>query len=96
MAIPTGVTYGLVTGINPAITPAGLAYLTMPLSGISSMIPMLFCLSASRRMPNTFARRLGSRLPIPLSSTDMFASLVAVTSLPPAQAMARHRRSTAA
>ena len=28
-----GVTYGLVTGISDAMTPAGLAYLTMPLLG---------------------------------------------------------------
>ena len=34
MAMPTGVTYGLVTGISAAITPAGFAYLTMPRAGI--------------------------------------------------------------
>ena len=33
MAMPIGVTYGLVTGISEAMTPAGLAYLTMPFSG---------------------------------------------------------------
>ena len=76
--MPIGVTYGLVTGISDAITPAGLAYLTMPFSGISSMMPMLFWRSASRRMPSTLARRVGSRLPMPLSSTLMFASRVAV------------------
>ena len=42
IAMVMGVTYGLVTGISEAITPAGFAYLTMPFSGISSMIPMLF------------------------------------------------------
>ena len=94
--MPIGVTYGLVTGISDAITPAGLAYLTIPLSGSSSMMPMLFCLSASRRMPSTFARRFGSGLPIPLSSTLMRASRAAVASFPPAQATARHSRSTAA
>ena len=52
MAMPIGVMYGLVTGISEQITPAGFAYLTMPLSGISSMIPMLFWRSASRRMPS--------------------------------------------
>ena len=51
--MPIGVMYGLVTGISEQITPAGLAYLTMPLSGSSSMTPMLFCRSASRRMPST-------------------------------------------
>ena len=94
--MPIGVTYGLVTGISEAMTPAGFAYFTMPLSGISSMMPMLFCRSASRRMPSTLARRLGSRLPMPLSSTLICASRVAVASLPPAQATARHSRSTAA
>ena len=51
------------------------------------MMPMLFWRSASRRMPSTFARRVGSRLPMPLSSTLMLASRVAVASLPPAQAI---------
>ena len=91
-----GVTYGLVTGISEAMTPAGLAYLTIPLSGISSMTPMLFCRNASRSTPCTLARRFGSGLPMPLSSTLMRASFVAVASLPPAQAIARHSRSTAA
>src|SRR6267143_4890520 len=88
--------YGLVTGISEAMTPAGFAYFTIPFSGISSMIPMLFCRSASRRMPSTFARRRGSGLPMPLSSTLICASLMAVASLPPAQATARHKLSTAA
>src|SRR5712691_1159514 len=88
--------YGLVTGISEAMTPAGFAYFTISLSGISSMIPMLFCRSASRRMPSTFARRRGSGLPMPLSSTLICASLMAVASLPPAQATARHNLSTAA
>ena len=96
MATPMGVTYGLVTGISEAMTPAGFAYLTMPFSGSSSMTPMLFCRSASRRMPSTFARRRGSGLPMPLSLTLICASRVAVFSLPPAHAIARHRRSTAA
>ena len=91
-----GVTYGLVTGISDAMTPAGLAYFTIPLSGISSMMPMLFCRRASRRTPSTFARRFGSGLPRPLSSTLIRASLVAVASLPPAHATARHNRSTVA
>src|SRR5437867_1538601 len=84
--MPMGVTYGLVTGISDAMMPAGFAYLTIPFSGISSMMPMLFCRSASRRMPRTFARRFGSGLPIPLSSTLIRASRVAVASFPPAQA----------
>ena len=40
------------------------------------MIPMLFWRRASRRMPAILARRRGSRLPMPLSSTLMFASRV--------------------
>jgi hypothetical protein len=36
------------------MTPAGLAYLGMPLSGTFSMIPTLFCRSASRRIPANF------------------------------------------
>ncbi len=96
MAMPTGVTYGLVTGISDGDDAGGFAYLTMPFSGISSMMPMLFWRRASRRMPRIFARRVGSRLPMPLSSTLMLASRVAVASLPPAHATARHRRSTVA
>ncbi len=92
--MPTGVTYGLVTGIKAAITPAGFAYLTRPRIGSSSMMPMLFWRSASRRMPCTLARRVGSRRPMPLSSTLMFARRVAVDSLPPAQPTARQMRST--
>ena len=91
-----GVTYGLVTGISDAITPAGLAYLTIPFSGISSITPMLFWRRASRSTPCTLARRFGSGLPMPLSSTLILASTVAVCSLPPAQAIAWHSRSTAA
>ena len=90
MAIPMGVTYGLVTGIRDAITPAGFAYFTMPFSGISSITPILFWREASRRIPRTFDRRLGSGLPRPLSATLIAASRVAVTSLPPAQPIARH------
>ena len=41
---------------------------------------------ASRRMPCTLARRLGWRLPMPLSSTLMLARRVAVCSLPPGPA----------
>ena len=92
--MPIGVMYGLVTGISEQITPAGLAYLTMPFSGSSSMMPMLFWRSASRRMPSTLARRLGSRLPMPLSSTLMFASIAAVSGLAPAQPTAWQMRST--
>ena len=49
----------------------------MPFSGISSITPMLFWRSASRRMPSTLPRRLGSGLPMPLSSTLMRASRIA-------------------
>ena len=77
--MPIGVTYGLVTGISEAITPAGFAYLTIPLAGSSSMTPMLFWRSASRRMPRTLPRRLGSGMPMPLSWTLIGARRVAVT-----------------
>src|ERR1041385_7142210 len=96
MAMPIGVMYGLVTGMSEAITPAGFAYLTMPFSGISSMTPMLFWRSASRRMPSTFERRPASRLPMPLSSTLMLARRAADVSLPAAQPIAWQRRSTPA
>ena len=46
-------------------------------------------------MPRTLARRDGSGLPMPLSSTLMRASRVALSSLPAAHAIARMRRSTA-
>ncbi len=96
MAIPIGVMYGLVTGISDAMTPTGFAYFRSPCSGISSTTPMLFCRSASRRMPSTFERRLGSGMPMPLSATLMRASRAAVGSLAPAHAIAWHSRSTVA
>ena len=40
--LPAGVRQGLVVGIRDAITPTGLAYFTMPFSGISSITPTLF------------------------------------------------------
>ena len=39
---PAGVRQGLVVGTREAMTPTGLAYFTMPFSGISSMTPTLF------------------------------------------------------
>ena len=39
MALFTGVADGLVEGVMAATTPTGLAYLTRPFSGISSMTP---------------------------------------------------------
>ena len=41
MAVPGGVSSGLVIGTIEAMTPAGLAYLTSPLTGSSSMTPTL-------------------------------------------------------
>ena len=84
------------TGISAAITPAGFAYFTIPFSGISSITPILFCRNASRRIPRTFARRVGSRLPMPLSSTLKLANRIAVGSLAVAHAIARQARSTVA
>src|SRR5690606_36898616 len=40
MALLTGVADGFVDGVIAATTPTGLAYLTMPFSGISSMMPV--------------------------------------------------------
>ena len=70
-----------------AITPTGLAYFTMPFSGISSITPMLFCRRASRRIPMILKRLLGrpARSPRPLSSTLMLASRVNVAALAVAQ-----------
>jgi len=51
IAFPAGVKSGLVAGITHAITPTGFAYFTIPFSGISSIIPTLFCLRASRSTP---------------------------------------------
>src|SRR6185437_1813333 len=73
-ALPTGVTTGLVTGISTASTPAGLPNFTMPFSGISSMTPMLFWRSTSRRMPSALRRREGTDSPMPVSATVMSAS----------------------
>ena len=42
MAVPGGVSSGLVIGTIDAMTPAGLAYLTKPLTGSSSMTPTLW------------------------------------------------------
>ena len=41
MAVPGGVRAGFVMGTIEAMTPAGLAYLTIPFSGSSSMTPTL-------------------------------------------------------
>ena len=98
MAVPGGVSSGLVIGTIEAMTPAGLAYLTRPLTWSSSMIPTLGVRSASRRMPwilKRFAAR-PSRSPMPLSSTLMWARRVNVASLPRAHPMAWASRSTRA
>ena len=93
---PGGVSSGLVVGTSEAMRPTGLAYLTMPFSGSSSMTPTLFWRSTSRRMPMTL-KRLPTRLsgsPMPLSSTPIRARRVNVASLATAQATAWQRRST--
>ena len=89
--MPIGVTYGLVTGISEAITPAGFAYLTMPFSG--NLLDDAHALLPQRVAEHAHAPWRGASargLPMPLSSTLILASLVAVFSLPPAQAIAWH------
>ena len=90
IAVPGGVSSGLVMGTIDAITPAGLAYLTMPRSGSSSMTPIEGWRRTSRRIPWILPRLLTrpSRSPMPLSSTLMWARRVKVFSLPTAQPMA--------
>ena len=78
--------------------PAGLPYLTMPFSGSSSMMPTLFCRSASRSTPRIFIR-LPIRLtasPRPLSLMPMSTSRVNVFLFATAQATAWQSRSTRA
>ncbi len=78
--------------------PAGLPYLTMPFSGISSMMPTLFWRSASRSTPRIFIR-LPMRLtgsPRPLSSMPMSTRRVNVVLFATAQATAWQSRSTRA
>ena len=80
MALPAGVKSGLVAGTTHAITPTGLPYLTIPFSGISSMIPTLFWRNASLSTPLIlnflFSRLTGS--PIPLSSMLILTSSLKV------------------
>ena len=75
---PAGVRSGLVAGTTQAITPTGLAYLTIPFSGISSITPTLFCLNASLSTPLilNFLFSLLTGSPILLSSM-----LIATSSL---------------
>ena len=77
IALLTGVADGLVEGVSAPTTPTGLAYLTIPLSGTCSMMPVDFTLSRSRRVPNVFLWFLTTLLstsPIPVTSTAISAS----------------------
>ena len=78
--------------------PAGLPYLTMPFSGISSMTPTLGWRRASRRTPRIFIR-LPIRLtwsPRPDSAMPSLTSRVKVVLFATAQATAWQSRSTRA
>ena len=75
----TGVAAGFVEGQTAATTPTGLAYLTSPRSGSSSMIPTVLALSRrrSRSVPKVLRRFLvilSSTLPSPVSRTAISAS----------------------
>ena len=55
-ALTGGVASGPVVGISAAITPTGLAILTMPRSGSSSITPTVFTPCMSRIVPFTRLR----------------------------------------
>src|SRR6056297_241352 len=72
MALLTGVAVGLVEGVTAATTPTGLAYLTMPFLGSSSITPTLRTLLRSRRQPKVlrwFLTILLSTSPSPVCAT---------------------------
>ena len=76
IALLTGVADGLVDGVMAPTTPTGLAYLTMPFSGISSMMPVDLTLSRSRSVPKVFLwflMTLLSTSPMPVTSTAISA-----------------------
>jgi hypothetical protein len=78
---------GLVVGTSEAITPAGFAYLTMPLAAFSSMMPVLFWRSAVAQHAEDL-HALGLRpsgSPRPLSSTLIATMRAKVLSLAVAQ-----------
>ena len=77
IALLTGVADGLVEGVRAPTTPTGLAYLTIPFSGMCSMMPVDFTLSRSRSVPNVFRWFLTTLLstsPMPVTSTAISAS----------------------
>ncbi len=77
IALLTGVADGLVDGVRAPTTPTGLAYLTMPFSGICSMMPVDLTLSRSRSVPKVFLWFLTTLLstsPMPVTSTAISAS----------------------
>src|SRR5262245_2948975 len=91
MALLTGVAEGLVEGVTAATTPTGLAYLTRPFSGTSSMMPVDLTLSRSRSVPKVFRwflMTLLSSSPMPVTSTAILASRRAFSGLLLAQAWA--------
>ena len=72
IALLTGVADGFVEGVTAPTTPTGLAYLTIPFSGISSMMPVDRARSRSRSVPKVlrwFFMILLSTLPMPVTST---------------------------
>ena len=81
IALLTGVAPGLVAGVMAATTPTGLAYLTIPRSGLSSITPTLRTRSKSRSVPNVLRRFLvilSGMLPRPVSSTAWRARISAL------------------
>ena len=94
--MPIGVTYGLVTGISAAMTPAGLAYLTMPCLG--HLFDDAHALLAQRIAED--AEDLGAAGRLAAAHAAFVHAHVREPrgrrSLPPAQATARHSRSTVA
>ena len=84
MALLTGVAEGLVEGVTAPTTPTGLAYLTMPFSGICSMMPVDLTLRRSRSVPKVFRWFLTTLLstsPMPVTSTATSASRRALCGL---------------
>ena len=77
IALLTGVAAGLVEGVIAPTTPTGLAYLTIPRAGSSSITPTVLTRSRSRRVPKVlrwFLAILSATLPSPVSATASSAS----------------------
>jgi hypothetical protein len=77
IALLTGVADGFVAGVIAPTTPIGFAYLTKPLSGISSITPVDLTRIRSRRVPKVlrwFLMTFDSTLPMPVTATASSAS----------------------